>query len=176
MFFNKSANQANYLKSNRIAEVKIPFSDEAIFLANKLCRDGAPASLDASQGRGPVATRQKLGEALLDELCDAARLDIIKLKISDTNQYHKKRGGKVMVKRYGLYRPGNNYIYIQNLTAVRGQILASKTFLDTLLHEWLHHYDTYKLKLRSIHSKGFYLRFNDLKNKLHIPRQKQSHH
>ena len=112
--------------------------------------------------------RQKLAENLLDELCDAAKIDIVKLEIINDRQRHKKIAGKVAMKRYGYYRPLGKYIQIQNLTAVRGQILAPKTFLDTLLHEWLHHYDTYKLKLRSIHSKGFYLRLNDLKNKLLI--------
>ena len=43
-----------------------------------------------------------------------------------------------------------------------------RDFLNTLLHEWLHHYDTRKLKLNSIHSKGFYLRLNDLQEKLKI--------
>jgi hypothetical protein len=82
------------------------------------------------------------------------------------------------MKRYGLYRLArfrqgygeakSASIAISNKTAVRGQILAPKSFLDTLLHEWMHHYDTYRLKLRSIHSKGFYLRLNNLKEKLKI--------
>ena len=77
------------------------------------------------------------------------------------------------MKRYGSYRLGSATITIPNRTAVRGQIVASKTFLDTLLHEWLHHYDTLKLKLNSIHTKGFYLRLSDLKGKLEIPVEKK---
>jgi hypothetical protein len=38
--------------------------------------------------------------------------------------------------------------------------------LNTIIHEWLHHYDTEKLKLRSIHTKGFYMRLSSLKNNL----------
>lgn len=125
-------------------------------MANALCRDEACL----------VSTRQLLGEALLDELSDAVQIDIIKLKITDTNQYHRKMNGRMVMKKYGVYHPKTKLISIANKTAVRGQILAPKTFLDTLLHEWLHHYDTYKLKLHSIHSKGFYLRLNDLKDKL----------
>ncbi|MEK7653579.1 MAG: hypothetical protein AAB358_03805 [Patescibacteria group bacterium] len=149
--------QSNYNRSNKITTIKIPISQEAIDLANALSRDKAT-----------VSARQQLGEALLDELCDAAKIDIIKLKISDANQYHRKRDGKVVIKKYGVYHPKTKFISIANRTAVRGQTLAAKTFTDTLLHEWLHHYDTYKLKLRSIHSKGFYLRLNDLKEKLKI--------
>ena len=110
--------------------------------------------------------RQSLSQQLLDELCDAARLDICNVKIRDTNQYHRRSGSKIVMKQYGIYHPASKLISIANRTAARGQILAPKTFLDTLLHEWLHHYDTYYLKLRSIHSAGFYARLNDLKMKL----------
>jgi len=144
----------NYLRSNKIVKVKIR--------SNSLMVDLVKSLLDSKTSN----QRQVVGEQLLDELCDASKIDIINLKISDTNQYHKKRNGRVVFKQYGYYRPQSNYIYIQNKTAVRGQILAPKTFIDTLLHEWLHHYDTKKLKLNSIHTKGFYLRLKDLKQKL----------
>lgn len=146
----------NYQRSNRITKVKIKASPAAVLLSHQILN---------SSGHD---TRQKLGEMLLDELCDLSQIDIVKLEISNTKQYHKKSAGKVAMKRYGYYKPSTKTINIQNLTAVRGQILAPKSFLDTLLHEWVHHYDTYKLKLRSIHSKGFYQRINDLKEKLKI--------
>jgi len=151
MFFEN-----NYQKSNRIKKIKITVSTEAVILVNQLLKSSG------------CEIRQKLSEKLLDELCDGAKIDIIKLEISNTKQYHRKSAGRVAMKRYGYYRPTSKLIYIQNLTAVRGQILAPKTFLDTLLHEWVHHYDTYKLKLRSIHSQGFYERLNDLKAKLKL--------
>ena len=110
--------------------------------------------------------RQKLSDELLDELADLAKIDIVKLKISSANQSHRKYKGRVVAKQYGYYKPGSHYIYITNRTAVRGQILAPKTFLDTLLHEWLHHYDFKKLKINSIHTAGFYARLKDLKSKL----------
>jgi len=152
MIFFKS----NYQKSNSITTVKFPISELAKQKAKQIL----------SSAEAPV--RQKLGEELLDELADGAKVDIVKLKISATNQYHKKYNGRVVSKQYGYYRPKSNYIYIQNLTAVRGQNLAPKTFLDTLLHEWLHHYDHKKLKLNSIHTQGFYLRLKSLKEKLEI--------
>lgn len=146
----------NYQRSNRITKTKVAVSKEAIKLASGIMESSGHDS------------RQELSEQLLDELCDGSKIDIVKLKISNTKQYHKKSGGKVAMKRYGYYRIGNKYIYIQNLTAIRGQILAPKTFLDTLLHEWMHHYDTCKLKLNSIHTKGFYERINHLKEKLKL--------
>ncbi|OGY46556.1 MAG: hypothetical protein A3A24_00560 [Candidatus Buchananbacteria bacterium RIFCSPLOWO2_01_FULL_46_12] len=147
---------ANYVRSNKIIDVNVPINIRMIDLVKYL--------LEAST----VSDRQKLGEMLSDELSDAAMINIVNLKISDTHQFHKRSGGRVVFKQYGYYRPKSKYIYIQNKTAVRGQTLAAKTFVDTLLHEWLHHYDTYKLKLNSIHTKGFYLRLQSLKEKLKL--------
>ncbi len=158
--FKPSGNR-NYLLSNKITAVDFPISDEAIFLARKII---------ASQ---ETEDRQELGEKLLDEISDASKIDIVELQIQDGNQYHRRRNGKVVLKRYGSYRLASKTITIPNRTAVRGQIVAGKTFLDTLLHEWLHHYDTLKLKLNSIHTKGFYLRLSDLKVKLEIPLEKK---
>ncbi|MDX9892928.1 MAG: hypothetical protein RB292_00750 [Patescibacteria group bacterium] len=144
----------NYRQSNRITSVKVEVGDLAIKLTNDLL-----ACVETNQ-------RQNLGEQLLDELCDSAKIDIVKLKISDTRQYHKRRGRRIVFKQYGYYR--DKYIYIQNRTPARGQLVAPKTFLDTLLHEWLHHYDTYALGLNSIHTKGFYERLKDLRNRLRV--------
>ena len=146
--------QTNYEKSNSTTTIKIPISDEARRLTSLLLKSKDEAK------------RQTLGDGLLDELADLAKIDIVNLKISETRQYHKKRNGKVAMKQYGYYKPGSKYIYINNRTAVRGQILAPKTFLDTLLHEWTHHYDYQKLGLNSIHSAGFYARLKDIKEKL----------
>jgi len=144
----------NYNKSNKIQSVDFPISDSAKYLSKKLLR-----ARETTQ-------RQQLSDDLLDELADMAEINIVKLKISDAKQYHKKRGGKTVYKQYGYYKPDTQYIYINNRTAVRGQILAPKTFFDTLIHEWLHHYDHEKLGLNSIHTSGFYARLKDLKAKL----------
>lgn len=156
MLFKILKSNSNYDRSNRLTKVKFPVSQEAIVLSQKI--------LTSSEAND----RQELGEALLDELSDGAGIDVIKLEVADKNQIHRRAGGKIVMKRYGSYRPSTKVINICNRTAARGQILAPKTFLDTLLHEWIHHYDTYKLKLRSIHSKGFYMRLNDLKEKLEV--------
>lgn len=148
------SNQRNYAKSNRITSVDFPISKNARMITKKLLR---------SKGE---KLRQKLSDQLLDELADMAQIDIVKLKISEKNQYHKRSKGKVVYKQYGYYKPQNKYIYITNRTAVRGQPLAPKTFLDTLLHEWMHHFDHVKLDLNSIHTSGFYSRLKDLKTKL----------
>lgn len=149
MFF-----ESNYQKSNRIKKVKFKVSDRAYELAQRIL---------ASKS---TLRRQKLALMLSDELCDLAGIDICNVKITEAKQSHRKSKGRLVYKRYGYYRPDSKYIYINNRTAVRGQHLAAKTFLNTLLHEWIHHYDFCKLKLDSIHSKGFYLRLKSLEDQL----------
>lgn len=139
----------------------MPISQEAVDLAKGLLN-----ILDYEE-------RRDLSAQLLDELCDLAGIGIVEFNLIDNNQLHRRKGNRIVMKRYGSYKVNDKTISIHNLTASRGQILAPKSFLDTLLHEWLHHYDFQKLKLNSIHSRGFYLRLNDLKSKLHIPVQKQ---
>ena len=146
--------QSNYDYSNSVTKVRMPVSQEASDLAKAL--------LSITE----FEERQELSEQLLDELCDLAGIDIVEFNLVDENQIHKKRDGKIVMKRYGSYRVSSKAITIHHLTAARGQVLAPKSYLDTLLHEWLHHYDFKKLKLNSIHSRGFYMRLNDLKSKL----------
>lgn len=144
--------QSNYVKSNSITEIDFSISSNAHSLVEQLLKS--------------KNNRQKLSSELLDELADLAKIDIANVKVSEAKQYHKKYKGKIVARQYAYYRPKSRYIYINNRTAVRGQILASKTFVDTLLHEWVHHYDYCKLGLNSIHTSGFYARLKDLKTKL----------
>ncbi|PLX26190.1 hypothetical protein C0581_05285 [Candidatus Parcubacteria bacterium] len=144
----------NYNRSNSIEAIDFPISKSAKLITKKILRSKSEE------------LRQRYSDELLDELADLAHIDIVRLKISKAKQYHKKYKGRVVARQYGYYKPGTKYIYINNRTAVRGQILAPKTFLDTLLHEWVHHYDFCKLKLNSIHTSGFYSRLKDLKQKV----------
>ena len=148
------ANKLNYFKSKRLGNVRFSPNKLACRLAKKIM---------ASQS---ARARQKLSEELCDVLCDLAAIDICTIKVSDTKQYHKRSGGRVVMKRYGYYKPAQKYIYIQNRTAVRGQILAPKTFLNTVLHEWMHHYDHCALGLNSVHTSGFYQRLGNLQRGL----------
>lgn len=115
--------QSNYKKSNSIIKIDFPISKQAQILSKKLLNSRSKQD------------RQELGDELLDELADLAKIDIVKLKISSAKQYHKKYKGRVVSRQYAYYKPESNYIYINNRTAVRGQILAPKTFFDTILHE-----------------------------------------
>ena len=144
----------NYERSNSISAINFEPSGRARRLAGRIL---------VSSG---YEERQRLSHFLINELAFNAEIERIEIKITNTKQWHKRRGTRLAVKKYGVYYPKTKRISIQNLTAVQGKELASKTFLDTLLHEWMHHYDFKKLSLNSIHTKGFYERIRSLKERL----------
>ena len=131
----------------------------------------ALAILDETSAPG----RQAKGQALLDVLDEAAGLPPCKLTVVDRPQRHRTRSGKLEMKTYGYYRiawesrPQRGTIRIYNLTAIRQQVLSPKVFLETLLHEWVHHYDFTGLQLdRSPHTSGFFARIRDLAETLGV--------
>jgi len=113
-----------------------------------------------------ASARQSRGQALLDTLDRAAGLPDCRLTVADRPQQHRTRAGRLELKTYGYYRialdqgrPNRGTIRIYNLTAIRRQVLSPKVFLETLLHEWVHHYDFTGLELdRSPHTSGFFAR------------------
>jgi hypothetical protein len=122
-----------------------------------------------------AAGRQEKGQRLLDVLDEAAGLPPCRLTVADRPQRHRTRGGRLELKTYGYYRiawestPRRGTIRIYNLTAIRRQVLAPKVFLETLLHEWVHHYDFTGLQLdRSPHTSGFFNRIRDLAETLGV--------
>ena len=144
----------NYRRSNRITCIDFDVSRKCKIISRKILSSRS------------TIRRQALSDALCEALCESSNVVACSVKISRARQVHKKSNGRTVYKQYGFYRPHAKYIYITNRTAVRGQILAPKTFLNTLLHEWMHHYDYSKLKLNSIHTKGFYLRLKSLEDEL----------
>lgn len=144
----------NYEKSNAVTKVDFEISERAQRLARQIL---------LTQGH---EERQRSAHFFGNELCYNADIERITIQVTDTKQWHKRRGARLRVKRYGAYYPRTKRISIQNKTAVQAKILAPKSFLDTLLHEWMHHYDYERLKLNSIHTKGFYERIRSLKDRL----------
>ena len=60
-------------------------------------------------------------------------------------------------------------IRIYHRTAVQQRVISSKVFLNTLLHEWVHHYDFHGLRLpRSYHTSGFFARLRALADALEV--------
>jgi hypothetical protein len=108
--------------------------------------------------------RVKAGQDLLNYLCKKYKISCIPLKV--LNKPRKCNGNG---QTYGFYKyiGGKGMsITIYNLTAKTGKKVAIKTFVNTLLHEFIHHYDTEYLKIQSTHTSGFYKRITDLQTKL----------
>jgi len=84
---------------------------------------------------------------------------------------YTRRGGQY----YGVYRSRGekevkHSVSVYSRTAETQKYVAPKTFLRTLIHEWGHHYDKYKLRINNTyHTKGFYERINTVYMKLKEP-------
>jgi hypothetical protein len=124
------------------------------------------ASLLASR---VLQERERLAIALLEVLNDSFELPPVRLVIADRAQTHATdQRGRLAQKTYGYYRcriprrgatPERCAIRIYHRTAIRQQVLAPGAFVNTLLHEWTHHFDFAALGLsRSPHTTGFFTR------------------
>ena len=110
---------------------------------------------------GDKAQVRAATQAVLDLLCEAARIPPARLTLKDT-AYAKFRGGKAVWKLYGTCER-DGAISVAFRTAVRRQVFAFRTFLNTVVHEFMHHYDNARLKLAaSFHTSGFYHRVRNL--------------
>src|SRR5574341_673071 len=78
-------------------------------------------------------------QAVLDLLCEAARVPCASLKLQGA-ALAKFRNGKTVGKLYGACERDGT-ITVAFKTPVRRQVFAFKTFLNTVIHEFLHHYD-----------------------------------
>jgi hypothetical protein len=112
------------------------------------------------------ARRGPLSQQLLDLMADELKVPRVRLHFHDKPQKHRRSGGRLTYKEYAYY-DAEEGITVYNKTAVRQQYLAPKSYLDTIVHEFLHHLDYELLKLRhTYHTQGFYSRLGDLMGKL----------
>jgi hypothetical protein len=159
------AADAAYRVSN--AAVGLPVAPSAV------ARGLALRMLDVSDA---AADRRRLGQMLLDELSAAAGLIHVELVVPDRAQVHEHDGRRLQSRTYGYYRcwfeggeVARGRIRIYHRTAVRQQVITPKVFLNTLLHEWNHHFDFAGLRLpRSPHTSGFYARLRALADALDV--------
>jgi len=100
-------------------------------------------------------------QVVLDLLCEAASIPLARLKLKDSADA-RFRSGKAVWKLYGTC-DRDGLITVAFRTAVQRKVFAFRTFLNTVVHEFMHHYDHRKLKLAaSFHTSGFYRRVRDL--------------
>jgi hypothetical protein len=165
MFARRSRLDSTYMRSQ--ARSGLPVAPDVV--ARGLVMSILEAGDDASE-------RRRLGRLLLDTLDELAGLPECELVVADRPQVHQHNGQRLQSKTYGYYRCRfvegaitEARIRIYHRTAVRRQVISPKVFLNTLLHEWVHHFDFAGLRLaRSPHTAGFYARLRALADALDV--------
>lgn len=151
-----AARKRIYRQSDAIAEVAWP---PGLDVATQVAAVRAALAADAP----PAVERacQQLTDALLGAL-DLPRVRIV---------VQARRPSDATGELHGLYEPTQGSrlprITVWMRTARRQQVVAFRSFLRTLVHEWLHHldYELYGLA-ESFHTAGFYQRESSLANAL----------
>jgi hypothetical protein len=120
---------------------------------------GAVAALPDALATGRATVVRAHAQSIADGICTGLAVPPVHVRVL----LHRPplRGGELQ----GLYTPraGRDLITLWMLTAKRGQVVAFRTFLRTLLHELCHHLDYTLLHLRdSLHTQGFYQRESSL--------------
>ena len=121
----------------------------------------AVSALPAILLSGDRSRVEQASQVVVDET--AAALGVPRARISVSGTRPSNTRGEL----HGLYTPANGRapatIKVWMITAKRGQVVAFKTFLRTLLHEVCHHLDYTLLRLPdSFHTDGFYRRESSL--------------
>jgi hypothetical protein len=165
MFGRGSRPDATYLRSQRATGLPVRPSVVARGLAERILQSGDDAK-----------ERRRLAQMLVDELCAEAGLTRCEVAVADQPQVHEHDGQRLQSKTYGYYRcwfedakVSRARIRIYHRTARLKKVITAKVFLNTLLHEWVHHFDFDGLRLaRSPHTAGFYARLRALAEALDI--------
>ena len=150
----------DYARSNQIERLD--------YVPSPATRELAASLLDVHPER-----REAPSKELLDRMAAELSVPRVNLHFLNSPQKHKRSGGRLTYKEYAHYELDSG-ITIYNVTAIRRQYLAPRSYLDTLVHEFLHHLDYHLLGLQhTFHTRGFYSRLSDLMGKLLPPKAAQ---
>ncbi len=153
--FTRAEHRA-YERSNSLLEAGIAVDELMRFQA---------LSIEEGLERGDREKVRESCQELLRLLADAAEIEPPTFRLQDT-AYAKFRGGRAVWKLYGTCAPDGT-ITVAYKTAVRRKVFAFLTFFDTVVHEFMHHFDARALRLApSFHTRGFYLRVRSLRDSL----------
>jgi hypothetical protein len=148
------AQQREYDRSNAVSAVPL-------HVTARCAR--AVQLLEWALGQGDQPRVQRVAEVICGEMCGVLRVPVLRVQVKQVRP-SDNRG-----ELHGLYQSAGRaqVISVWMYTAKRGQVVAYKTFLRTLLHEMGHHLDYELLRLRdSFHTDGFFKRESSLVNQL----------
>lgn len=117
----------------------------------------AVCELQGALGSGDRRRVAALSQRIADDVCATLRVPGLRVLV------HGRRPSSASGELHGLYTPGEHSrrdtVKLWMITAKRGQVVAFRTFLRTLIHEICHHLDYTLLGLDdSYHTGGFYVR------------------
>ncbi len=126
---------------------------------------GRVSGIREGLARAHRPTVQKDAQALIDALVGGFIVPPVDVRVLAA------RPSDVDGELHGLYEPDEEIpvarISVWMRTAQRKQVVAYKSFLRTLVHEFLHHLDYEHFKLpETFHTEGFYKRESSLTNAL----------
>ena len=145
-----------YRESDKVSSIRLPGN---VLLSHSVKRIGRALK---SENRIKV---EKASQELAHALMVGLKLSPVKVIVLS------KRPSRTWGELHGLYEPkegrGRPKITVWMRTAQRRQVVAFRTYLRTLLHEFGHHLDYELLKLAdSFHTEGFYKRESSLVHQL----------
>ena len=157
--YYKNLNRADkkiYLQSDQVTSLRLPWAKEF--------KPFIKALADALKSEDQKET-QRLSQKLVDALCQVFKVSQVRVKVLARRPSHD--WGEL----HGLYEheegKAKPVITVWMRTAKRKQVVAFKTYLRTVLHEVLHHFDYTLLQLEdSFHTEGFYKRESSLTKQL----------
>lgn len=141
-----------YERSDAIAQVR---------LAASPALTAALVALDEALRADDLDATDKASQLLVSRICAGLEVPPARVRVEGVRP-HDRRG-----ELHGLYSPsggsGRDRITVWMRTAKRGDVVRTRTFVRTLLHEVCHHLDFALFSLpNSFHSKGFYQRESSL--------------
>jgi len=150
------ARQAIYRRSDEIVTIELP---SGVVVADSV------RAIDAGLGRGHRASVQRGAQDLIDALVAGFGVPFVDVKVLAV------RPSDVEGELHGLYEPDEELprarISVWMRTAQKKQVVAFRSFVRTLVHEFLHHLDYEHFKLpETFHTEGFYKRESSLANAL----------
>lgn len=140
--------KAVYDISDRIAQIRLPGADTL--------RPLAPALAEAL-AREDRALTQAICQRLLDGLTGALGVGAVRVEVLAARPHARWGELHGLYTEAGARRPPKITLWMR--TARQRRVVAFRTFLRTLLHEFCHHLDYRLLRLpHSFHTEGFYKR------------------
>ena len=157
----KAADKKIYRQSDQITAIRLPLGDEVHSIVKKLGR--CLSQEDWEQTR-------KQTKILINTLADGLHVPRVRVEVLQVRP--SNHDGEL----HGLYNPQEQSksprITVWMRTAKRRQIVAFRTFLRTLIHEFCHHLDYTLFRLEdSFHTEGFYKRESSLMHQLLPPQR-----